>query len=428
MTAGVIRAIGTRSSAVVIATSVCAMVGCRNASRTQSAAGDGRVVAFVGGTVYRAPDAEPMSDGVVVVDGDLIVNVGARANTPVPREAMVVDARGRAILPGFWNSHVHFTEPKWTGADTMSAERLSDQLRAMLTRFGFVHVVDIASFPNVTLALRRRVRAGEVLGPDILTTLVPFIPPNGRPRYLPPSITLPELRDPASARDSVRSRLSQGADGIKLFSASLTRAEPFPVMARDVVEAVSQEAHRAGRFVVAHPTNLAGVEAAVYGGVDILAHTAPMARVLPDSLFDDMHRRGVAWVPTLTLWEDDYGADTAGMGEFMRAAQRQVRAYADRGGRILFGTDVGYLSRYDPTREYELMQGAGLDFHAILMSLTTAPADEFGLGARTGRLARGLDADLVMIDGDPAQDVRTFARVRLAMKRGKILYDASGQR
>jgi imidazolonepropionase-like amidohydrolase len=70
------------------------------------------------------------------------------------------------------------------------------------------------------------------------------------------------------------------------------------------------------------------------------------------------------------------------------------------------------------------MADAGLDFRAILASLTAVPADEFGEGERTGRLAPGYDADIVVIDGDPARDIGALARVRLTMKRGRMLHDA----
>jgi len=181
-----------------------------------------------------------------------------------------------------------------------------------------------------------------------------------------------------------------GADGIKLFTVPITQRQPFPVLPIEIVRAASDETHRSRRLVFVHPTNLAGAEVAVAGGVDILAHTLPSAGSLPDSLLRDMQHRGIALIPTLTLWEDDYGSDTTGMRAFVRAGQEQVRAFVNRGGRILFGTDVGYIPRYDPTREYELMANAGLDFAAILASLTIAPADEFGFSARAGRIARGL--------------------------------------
>ena len=101
-----------------------------------------------------------------------------------------------------------------------------------------------------------------------------------------------------------------------------------------------------------------------------------------------------------------------------------MQAFAARGGRILFGTDVGYITRHDPTREYELMADAGLGFSAIFASLTTAPAEEFGLATRRGKLAAGFDADIVVIAGDPARDIRALGQVRLTLKRGRLVYSA----
>jgi imidazolonepropionase-like amidohydrolase len=394
--------------------------GCGDAG--QSARGDDAgQTALVGGTVYSAPGEAPVYDAVVLIEGQHIRQVGERGRVQVPAGARVIDLAGMTVLPAFWNSHVHLMEPKWAGVDTIAAERLSALLEEMFTRYGFAHVVDIGSFDSQTLTLRRRIEGGAVLGPDILTTLTPFVPPSGTPWYVEP-LRLPELRDAASARDSTALRITQGADAIKLFPVPITRTRPFPVMDPSVIRAVTETAHRAGRQVLAHPTDLAGIEVSLAAGVDILAHAAPTAGRFPDSIFTAMSNRRMALIPTLTLWEDEFGPDTLGMGEFVRTAQEQVRAYLERGGRILFGTDVGFIARYDPTREYQLMAGAGLDFPTILRSLTTAPAAQFGRDDRTGRIAPGLDADIVVVEGDPAREIEALARARLTMKRGRIIF------
>jgi imidazolonepropionase-like amidohydrolase len=92
---------------------------------------------------------------------------------------------------------------------------------------------------------------------------------------------------------------------------------------------------------------------------------------------------------------------------------------------VLFGTDVGYTQAFDTAREIALMHGAGFDFRAILTSLTTAPASRFGFASRKGRIARGLDADLVILQGDPAADVGAFSRVRQTLRSGELIYDAA---
>ncbi|HEX6059329.1 MAG TPA: hypothetical protein VFZ11_09975, partial [Gemmatimonadaceae bacterium] len=144
------------------------------APATGAAAEGAGVVALVGGTVYTSPADAPIADGVLLVEGERIVAVGPRAAVRLPPGATEIDVRGRTVLAGFWNSHVHFLEPKWEGMAEMPAERASALLGEMLTSRGFVHVFDIGSFPPVALPLRARVRSGEVRGPDIRTTHAPF--------------------------------------------------------------------------------------------------------------------------------------------------------------------------------------------------------------------------------------------------------------
>jgi imidazolonepropionase-like amidohydrolase len=112
-------------------------------------------------------------------------------------------------------------------------------------------------------------------------------------------------------------------------------------------------------------------------------------------------------------WGRDTGAEEAAA---------QLRAFAEAGGQVLFGTDVGYMTDYDPTDEYVSMQQAGLSYAQILASLTTGPAQRFGRAARTGRLAPGLDADVTVVDGRPEDDIRALARVRYTLRSGRLLF------
>jgi imidazolonepropionase-like amidohydrolase len=80
------------------------------------------------------------------------------------------------------------------------------------------------------------------------------------------------------------------------------------------------------------------------------------------------------------------------------------------------------MTDYDPTDEYVYMQQAGLSYARILAALTTAPAARFGAGTRTGRLAAGLDADVVIFDGNPAEDIRALGRVRATLRAGQVIY------
>lgn len=380
--------------------------------------------AFVGGTLFPAPDAEPIADGVLIVEGGKIAALGPRASVAVPAGAESVDCKGASVLAGFWNCHVHFTDPRWADAAHQPVETLARELDSMLTSHGFVHVFDTGSDLENTLALRARIER-DVPGPSVLTAGTPFCPRDGSPFYVAP-MKLPELATPEEATAGVRARLAAGADAIKLFAASPAAPGKLVVMPLPVFTAAAAAAHAEHRPVLAHPTTNAGVETAVAGGVDVILHTAPDGgEEWSDAFVARMRAAGVALVPTLQLWEWELARKDSApelVDRFLGLACRQLGAFARAGGEVLFGTDVGYMADFDPTEELVLMEQAGLDWRAILAALTTAPTRRFGSAEHGGRLAPGMDADVVVVTGRPDEDVHAFAQVRSSWRSGRRLH------
>jgi imidazolonepropionase-like amidohydrolase len=385
-----------------------------------------RSVALIGAKIYPAPAAKPINDGVVLIKDGRIVGVGERAAINIPADAAMIDCVGLIMTSAFWNSHVHFTEPKWQSADTQPAEQLAENLRTMLTQYGFARVLDTGSRLRNTLTIRKRIERGEVVGPSIMTTCEGFAPKGGSPFYILPN-RLPEIGSPAEAEKMVNERLDAGADAVQLFSGSWASMNAIVVMPVDVVSAAVQAARQRGKRVVAHPSNCAGTQAAIDGGVDILAHTFPAEIDGPwdRSLMTQMKEKQVALSPTLKLWTYEaakFNRGSAYTEKVVGIGGEQVLAFSKVGGQILFGTDVGYMQDYDPTDEYVLMQRAGLSFEQVLTSLTTAPAERFGVSQVTGRIAAGMDADIVLLAGDPTADIKYFANVRYTIRKGNIIY------
>ncbi len=384
-------------------------------------------IALSGGTVFRSPDAEPIEEGVVVLVEGKIAAVGRRTEIALPAGAEEVDCRNRSVLAGFWNCHVHFTDPRWADAGSRPAEELAGALAAMLGEHGFVHAFDTGSDLENTRALRARIEAGEIPGPHILTAGMPFCPRDGSPFYVAP-LHLPELGTPAEATAGVRARLAAGADAIKLFAASPAAPGKIVVLPLEIARAAVAAAHAEHRPVLAHPTTNAGVELAIAAGIDVLLHTAPDGGEEWSAAFAaKMHAAGIALVPTLQLWEWELTRKDSPpelVDRFLALACRQLGAFAQAGGEVLFGTDVGYMDDFDPREEFVLMERAGLGWRAILAALTTAPARRFGFGARTGELTPGLEGDVVVLDGRPDHDVSAFARVRSAWRQGRSIADA----
>jgi imidazolonepropionase-like amidohydrolase len=298
----------------------------------------------------------------------------------------------------------------------------------MLTRWGFTTVFDIASLLDNTNAIRGRIQSGEVRGPRILTVGEPFYGKDGTPVYIrgfleENHIPIPEVASVPQAVERVRQQVHNGADGIKIFAGSV-EANGILIMPLDLAKAIVAEAHRAGKPVFAHPSNQEGIEVALQSGVDILAHTTPSGGPWSPSLVERLKAAHTALIPTLTLWHVEMKNESP--EEFEKGMNTvvlpQLRAYSEAGGQILFGTDVGYIQQYDTSEEFTWMSRAGLSFQQILASLTTNPAERFGYAAHSGRVAKGMDADLVVLRDDPARDVTAFAKVAFIIRQGKILF------
>jgi imidazolonepropionase-like amidohydrolase len=197
-------------------------------------------------------------------------------------------------------------------------------------------------------------------------------------------------------------------------------------MAADIAEAAAAETHRRGHLVFAHPTDLDGVRAALRAGVDVLAHPPlGVPGPWPTELLDALRAAGVHMVPTLKLLRYELAKEQvppAQAGPVLQDSVREFGRFAAAGGKVLFGTDVDYMEDSDPTEEYELLAQAGLRPMQILASLTTTPAERWNEASRRGRLMPGMDADIVVLDGDPAQSVRHFANVKCALRGGRVIF------
>jgi imidazolonepropionase-like amidohydrolase len=395
----------------------------------QSAAIAEPPLALIRATIYTNPSDNPIRDGVVLIRDGKIAAVGRRASVRVPAGTQTLDCSGLTITAGFWNSHVHFMERKWANAAKIPAPELSAQLQAMLTRYGVTSVFDTGSMWENTRVIRDRIESGEVPGPRIRSTgeiLYPQGAFSGSPPQLMDAlgfmrVPIPEVRDAEEALAASKKLLDADTDGIKLYAA--TWFPPFVALQQSTIQAAANEAHRREKPVFAHPTNREGLLAAVRGGADVIVHTTPQSGLWDETILAAMKERQIALIPTLKLWSYELRRDRiSALERFVETGIGQLRAWHASGGRVLFGTDVGYMSDYDPSDEYTLMAQAGMSFRQVLASLTTAPAERFGESKQRGRIATSLVADLIVLDDDPSQDVRAFATVRYTLRAGRLIY------
>jgi imidazolonepropionase-like amidohydrolase len=384
------------------------------------------LTALVGGTTYITPDAQPIRNGVVLIEDGRISGTGGKALLRGRKIARRIDCTGYTITAGFWNSHVHFFERKWAGAAAIPAPELAKQIEDMLTRYGFIVVFDLSSPWENTQRLRERIESGEVPGPGIRSTAQGLLPPKpGLPEAVMNFMGMmkspgAEVSTAEEAAAAARKLLDEGVDGIKVFASAPSRS----VFPEGGIRAVAEEAHRRGKLLFVHPNTGAEVLAALRGGADVVAHTTPYDGPWDEAIAAAIRSRPVALTPTLALWKYYMRHDRiTAQEQTVKTETSQLRAWIAAGGVVLFGTDVGAVE-YDPTAEYLLMAQAGMSFRQILASLTTAPAARFGESGQTGKIAAGQPADLVVLRGNPAQDIRALARVRYTLRAGKVIYDS----
>ena len=385
--------------------------------------------------IYEAPDKPPIDDGAILLREGRILAVGPAGSIATRGAEELESCAGGVVTAGFQNSHVHFTEEKFANAEERPATELGSALDDMLSRSGFTTVLDTASDVDNTVALRARIESGDVAGPRILTAGNALYPRDGVPFYLKdalPPDRLAKLAQPATVEEAlpiVQSNLDRGADATKLFVMTPVSGGKVAFMSPDIALAAADETHRRGLLVIAHPTDIEGINLAIESGVDVLVHTTIGGgpTVWDEPLVAQLIEQDIAVVPTLMLWR--YELERAKLPrEVIEGATSdavaQLKAFASAGGQVLFGTDVGYMSDYDPAEEYRQMARA-LEPMQILASLTASPAARWKESEKRGRVVPGLAADLVVLEADPATDAANFAKVRCTIRGGKFLFEAA---
>ena len=380
------------------------------------------ILAIQHAKIYVSPSDPPIEDGTVVIRDGLISAVGQ--NVEVPAGATQVPCNHCIVTAGFWNAHVHLTEPKWNTAEWKSAETLNSQLADMFLSRGFTTVIDVGSNPADTFSIRRRIELGELTGPYIYSSGTPLYPPHGVPFYLretlPPWIMpmLPQPATPDAAQRVVRRNLASGADLTKLFTGSWVQRGHVLPMPLNIAKAAVETTHLNGKLVFAHPSNLAGMRVAIDSGVDVLAHAADETEGVDQALLASAVRKNMAMVPTLKMFASTVTTDP----HYMDPICNEVRQFHELGGQLIFGTDVGYMTDYTTDLEFVELGKSGLDWKDVLGMLTSNPAERMGVSKLKGTVTPGKLADLTILSADPADQLTNFSRVQAVVRSGRVVW------
>jgi imidazolonepropionase-like amidohydrolase len=359
----------------------------------------------------------------IILEGGKIVRVEAEGATQ-GRPGPAYDLTGLTVLPGLIDSHAHLV---WhfnasgklhteTDGETAAQSALPAAGNAWATlRAGFTTVQSPGSPEDKDL--RDAIASGAVPGPRILTSLEPLTEKDG---------------DPEKLRQLVKERAQSGADLIKLFASKSIREGGAQTMSSEQLAAACGQARALGLRTLVHAHSPESMRAAVEAGCTQIEHgifaTADVLAL--------MAKRRTYLDPQCGLVFHNYLDNRAkyfGIGNYnaegFAAMEKAVplaietfrRALATPGLKIVFGTDAVAGAHGRNAEELVCrVREAGQKPEEALASATSLAAEALGLSDRIGRIAPGLDADLIAVDGDPTKDITALQRVVFVMKGGVV--------
>lgn len=356
----------------------------------------------------------------------------------------VIDMRNGTVMPGFIDMHTHLTsqsEPgsymhRFTMREADVAYR-AQHFAEITLQAGFTTVRDLGDSFAVSVALKRAINGGTVVGPRIYTAAKSLAttgghadPSNGmRPGLMDtPGPMEGVVNGVDSARQAVRARYQEGADLIKLTATggvlSLAASGDNPQFMDDELAAIVATAHDYGMRVAVHAHGKDGMIRAIKAGVDSIEHGTYM----DDEVFALMKEHGTWYVPTITAGRSvaDRAEIEGYFPEQVRAKARTIgpliqgtfgRAYA-AGVNIAFGTDAGVFDHGENAREFTYMVEAGMPPLAAIRSATMSAARLLGADNVIGSIEVGKYADIVGVQGNPLDDIERLKSMSLVMKDG----------
>jgi len=386
----------------------------------------------------RVFDGTSMHEGWVVhVRAGRIESAGA--STPASGGDEVVDLAGMTLLPGFIDGHSHvllrpYNEASWNDqvlkeSAGLRVVRATEHLkRTLLAGFTTLRDLGTEGAGYADADLREAVESGIIAGPRLVIASRAIVATGS---YGPKGYA-PEWRVPQGAEEAddqslvrvVRDQIGHGADWVKVYADYRwgPRGEAAPTFSLEELTRIVQTARSSGRPVAAHASTTEGMRRAILAGVETIEHGDGGT----PEIFRLMAERGVALCPTLSAGDAiaQYGGWKKGSEpEPARVASKResFRAALQAGVTILSGSDVGVFGHGDNARELALMADYGMPSLDVLKAATSVAARVLHLDDRIGRIAPGLSADLVAVDGNPIADIRAAGRARFVMKSGVVI-------
>lgn len=384
-------------------------------------------------TLLDGTGQEPVSDQTVVVEGQRIAWVGPTEHAPAVAEEAIVDGSGHTLMPGLINCHVHLCSD---GAPDLMAQVLADTVplatlrgaRAALLSLqsGVTTVRDCGAASGIAIELAKAIELGQIPGPRVKAAGRVITMTGGHGHFMGREA---DGRD--AVRTATRAEIKGGAHFIKVMSTGgvLTPgvAPTQTALLPEELDVVAQEAHNAGRRVATHAIGNAGIKNALRAGIDSIEH----GFYLDDEALDLAVAKGAFLVPTLLAIRQiiqngvEGGIPTWVVEKAEKEAQQQresFKAAVKSGMKIAAGTDAGTpFNRHDDmAMEMALMVDYGLSPMQAILAATRNAAENLDVLHSVGTIEVGKLADLILIAGQPTENIDAMRRVAFVTKGGAI--------
>ena len=347
----------------------------------------------------------------------------------VPLEGVkTVDARGKTLMPGLIDAHIHF------GLSGSSQEVFRKQIEAQppryledFLRYGVTTVRSMGDRLDLVLELRQAVKEARIAGPRIVLVGPCFTAPGGHPAATMGKNGAIEVDNIDAAREAVRELAAKGVDAIKaVLEEGYGVGMPdvtLPRLSREVLRAIVDEAHKCGLKANVHTHREPDIIDAIHCGADGVEHGVCDVPIRDPRWIERMVEQNAVYTPT--LWIVSALEKESG---WLAIAQQNLKRISDEGVTVCLGTDT-LCSMPHPglntIQEMEYMAQAGLTPAQVIQAGTQNAAAHLGLLADLGTVEPGKIADLILIDGDPLQDISAMRKVSMVIQAGRIVHESA---
>ena len=401
--------------------------------------------------------AVPSKNATIVVEGNKISNViksEEKFNIPKGDDVNIIDAKGKVVMPGLIDSHLHMKGGGETRDYYMIPLRDNGLARAMKAiprlkktlEMGFTTIRDGGSgFSWFEVALRDAIERGDIVGPRYLTTGYHLTVTGGHGLSLPPwfgkynpeETTGMQCDGPDEWRKAARLNIYRGTDNIKIvasrgFLSAGTAGDAGLVAAPPTVEemrAAIDEAHKMGKKTSAHANGPFAIKKAIEAGIDSIVHGFYM----DEECAELMVKNNIILEPTIRVMQA--GAEH-GKGDFPDEIVERERRFVSirvkefemilkKGVKISFATDSGlpYMCHGDNAKELSSMVELGMSSMEAILTATKNASEAIGLEDKIGTIEKGKLADILIVEGNPLDDIKILEseeNIKLVMKEGRI--------